>query len=185
MERTALQRRPTAVAREAVCEYEELGFSALWIPESPAGKEALTHAAILLAASQEITVATGIAILWARDPIAMMSGSRTLADAFPGRFLLGLGVSHASTATLRGHHYRRPVASMRESRDRSRRDLTHSRASDWSLKGRLKKGRCWDLVERRSPDAVDRLRAQSEEAIHGHTAGTLCSSPGNRLPRDP
>lgn len=73
----------------------------------------LSYASILLSASDHITVATGIAILWARDPIAMANASRTLADAYPGRFLLGIGVSHETTATARGHQYQAPVASMR------------------------------------------------------------------------
>jgi probable F420-dependent oxidoreductase len=109
-----LQRRPTEEAIEVVNELEELGYRSVWIPESPFGKDVLTFSGVLLGASTSITVATGIAIVWARDPAAMMNAGRTLGDAHPGRFLLGIGISHESTAAARGHDYRRPVHAMRD-----------------------------------------------------------------------
>ncbi|GLW99865.1 LLM class F420-dependent oxidoreductase [Microtetraspora sp. NBRC 16547] len=108
----ALGRISAYSAREAVAEIEELGFGTLWFGEGSATKEALTNAAILLCASRKITVGTGIANIWARDATAMASGSATLAEAFPGRFVLGIGVSHAPLVQARGHDYRRPVAAM-------------------------------------------------------------------------
>lgn len=109
-----LQRRPTGEAIEVVNELEELGYRSVWVPESPFGKDVLTFSGVLLGASTSITVATGIAIVWARDPAAMMNAGRTLGDAHPERFLLGIGISHESTAAARGHDYRRPVHAMRE-----------------------------------------------------------------------
>lgn len=109
-----LQRRPTGEAIEVVNELEQLGYGSVWVPESPFGKDVLTFSGILLGGSKSITVATGIAIVWARDPAAMMNAGRTLGDAHPERFLLGIGISHESTAAARGHHYRRPVRAMRE-----------------------------------------------------------------------
>ncbi len=106
--------RPASEAREVVAELEELGYGALWFGESPLAKEALTHAAVLLAASRRIVVATGIANIWAREPLAMSTAGKTLAEAFPGRFLLGMGVSHAPVVESLGHEYVRPVARMRE-----------------------------------------------------------------------
>jgi probable F420-dependent oxidoreductase len=108
-----LQRRPTGEAIETVNELDELGYSSVWVPESPFGKNVLTFSAVLLGASADITVATGIAIVWARDPVAMMNAGRTIGDAHPGRFVLGIGISHESTTLARGHDYRRPVESMR------------------------------------------------------------------------
>lgn len=108
-----LQRRPTAQALELVDEWGQLGYGAAWVPESPGGKNVLTFAAVLLGGTRRIPVATGIAIIWGRDPVAMMNASRTLVDAFPGRFLLGIGVSHESTAVLRGHEYRKPLSASR------------------------------------------------------------------------
>lgn len=109
-----LQRRPTGEAIEVVHELEELGYQSVWVPESPFGKDVLTFSGVLLGASTSITVATGIAIVWARDPAAMMNAGRTLGDAHPERFLLGIGISHESTALARGHDYRRPVHAMRK-----------------------------------------------------------------------
>ncbi len=109
-----LQRRPTGEAIEVVNELEALGYRSVWVPESPFGKDVLTFSAVLLGASTSITVATGIAIVWARDPAAMMNAGRTLGDAHPERFLLGVGISHERTALTRGHNYRRPVHAMGE-----------------------------------------------------------------------
>lgn len=104
--------QPAAKAQEATAELEQLGFGAIWFPES-VGREALTHAGLLLAASRRIVVATGIANIYARDPVTMAAAQNTLAEAYPNRFLLGLGVSHIPLVESRGHRYGKPVASMR------------------------------------------------------------------------
>ncbi|WP_043639053.1 TIGR03620 family F420-dependent LLM class oxidoreductase [Nonomuraea candida] len=109
-----LSRESAAFEREAAAEVESLGFGALWVGETPDGKEALTHAALLLGATRRLTVATGIANIWARDATAAANGANALAEAFDNRFVLGLGVSHAPLVTQRGHDYRRPVAAMRD-----------------------------------------------------------------------
>lgn len=104
---------PAAAAQEAVREIEALGFGAVWIPEA-FGKEALTHAGLLLAGSKRIVVATGIANVWARDAMAMAAAQKTLCEAYPDRFLLGIGVSHQPLVHgMRGHDYRRPYEFMR------------------------------------------------------------------------
>ena len=105
--------QPAAKAREAAAELEQLGFGAIWFPES-VGRESLTNAALLLGATSRIVIATGIANIYARDPVTMAAGQKTLAEAYPGRFLLGLGVSHIPLVEqVRGHRYGKPVASMR------------------------------------------------------------------------
>jgi probable F420-dependent oxidoreductase len=105
--------QPAAKAREAVAELEQLGFTAVWFPET-VGRESLTHAALLLGATSRIVIATGIANIYARDCVTMAAGQNTLAEAYPGRFLLGLGVSHIPLVEqVRGHSYGKPVASMR------------------------------------------------------------------------
>jgi probable F420-dependent oxidoreductase len=103
--------QPAAKAQEAVAELEQLGFGAIWFPES-IGREALTHAGLLLAATRSITVATGIANIYARDPVTMAAAQNTLAEAYPARFALGLGVSHIPLVELRGHAYGKPVTVM-------------------------------------------------------------------------
>jgi probable F420-dependent oxidoreductase len=108
-----LDYQPAAKAREAAAELEQLGFGAIWFPES-VGREALTNAALLLGATSRIVIATGIANIYARDAVTMAAGQKTLAEAYPGRFLLGLGVSHIPLVEqVRGHKYGKPVASMR------------------------------------------------------------------------
>jgi probable F420-dependent oxidoreductase len=104
---------PAAKAQEAVAELEELGFGALWLGEAT-GREALTNAGLLLAGTKRIVIATGIANIYGRDPVTMAAAQKTLAEAYPNRFLLGLGVSHVPLVEqLRGHRYDKPVATMR------------------------------------------------------------------------
>jgi probable F420-dependent oxidoreductase len=107
-----LSLRAAAETRALVRELEELGYSAIWFGEGVGTKEALTQAATLLAWTEHAVVATGIANIYARDPMATANGARTLADAYPGRFLLGIGVSHAPSVAQRGHAYARPLATM-------------------------------------------------------------------------
>ena len=108
-----LDPQPSTRAREAVRALEALGYGAVWFPES-LGREALTNAGVLLAGSGRIVVATGIANIYARDAVATANAQKTLCEAYPGRFLLGLGVSHApSVEQIRGHRYGPPVAVMR------------------------------------------------------------------------
>ena len=105
--------QPAAKVREAAADLEQLGFGAIWFPES-VGRESLTHAALLLGATSRIVIATGIANIYARDPVTTAAGQNTLAEACPGRFLLGLGVSHIPLVEqIRGHSYGKPLASMR------------------------------------------------------------------------
>jgi probable F420-dependent oxidoreductase len=92
---------------------EEWGYTALWLPESR-GRNALAHSAWLLANTERLIVATGIANIYARDPMAMANGQRGLSEQSDGRFLLGIGVSHRPMVQgLRGHSYGKPVATMR------------------------------------------------------------------------
>ena len=109
----SLELQPARRAQEAAAEIEALGYGALWIPEAM-GREALTHAGLLLAGTRRLPVATGIANVWARDAMAMAAAEKTLDEAYPGRFLLGLGVSHAPLVdAVRGHHYEKPLTFMR------------------------------------------------------------------------
>ena len=107
------ERMPAATEREYARAVESLGFNALWIPESLGSKEAFAHASLLLSATKTLIVATGIANIWARDAVAMQNGARALVDAYPDRFLLGMGVSHAPSVKTRGQTYARPLEHMR------------------------------------------------------------------------
>ncbi len=107
-----LQANTAADEQAAITAYGGMGYAATWFPESIGSKEALSHAALLLAAGPRMVVATGIANIYARDAAAMISGARTLAEAYPGRFVLGIGVSHAPSVAARGGTYGRPIETM-------------------------------------------------------------------------
>ncbi len=109
----ALQRMGAQEAGSTLRQIEALGFPVVWIPETVGNKEIFSHAALLLASSPRIAVASGIASIHARDPMAMANGARALAEAYPGRFVLGIGVSHATSVATRGGSYGPPVETMR------------------------------------------------------------------------
>jgi probable F420-dependent oxidoreductase len=108
----AISRAGAGEARETVQELEELGVPAIWYPEGVATKESLAFGALLLSWTRSLTVVSGITSVYSRDATAAANGARTLGDAFPGRFVLGLGVSHATHVASRGHDYARPLATM-------------------------------------------------------------------------
>jgi probable F420-dependent oxidoreductase len=105
---------PTPEAKRAAQVVEELGFGAIWIAEA-VGRDPFVSAAVLMSATEHLPVATGIANIYARDPMTMAAGQKTLAEAFPNRFLLGLGVSHGHlVAGVRKHDYSKPYSYMVE-----------------------------------------------------------------------
>ncbi len=107
-----LNGQPAAIQREFVREMERLGYGTIWYGEGLA-QEVFGRGAIYLAATERLVVASGIANIWARDAAAMANGGRTLSEAWPGRFILGIGVSHAPLVRIRGHDYERPYSAMR------------------------------------------------------------------------
>jgi probable F420-dependent oxidoreductase len=82
-----------AVAADAAIQLEELGYSALWLPGGP--QDAFDVASSLLAATSRVVVATGILSVWNYEPAATAANQAALTKSHPGRFLLGLGISHA------------------------------------------------------------------------------------------
>jgi len=97
---------------------EALGYSALWLPEA-VGRDPFVLAARLLDHTEHLVVATGVANVYARDPLAMKSAQYTLAEQSGGRFLLGIGISHQLLVEeWRGHEYGPPLTTMRSYLDR-------------------------------------------------------------------
>jgi alkanesulfonate monooxygenase SsuD/methylene tetrahydromethanopterin reductase-like flavin-dependent oxidoreductase (luciferase family) len=86
----------------AVAEIEELGYAALWFGEGK-GSEASTNASMLLAATSRLVMSTGIPNIFVRVAWATNAAAKTLASAYPDRFVLGLGVSHKPMFEIRGH----------------------------------------------------------------------------------
>lgn len=89
---------------EAAAELEELGFGAVWL----GGNSAARHAAPLLAATSTLTVGTSIQSIWQYEATESAASFAGLEAAHPGRFVLGLGVSHAKLAA----QYRRPYSAL-------------------------------------------------------------------------
>ena len=105
---------PATAAAEAVKRIESLGYSALWIPET-IGRHPFVHASWLLANTESLIIATGIANIYHREPGVTLAAQNTLNEQSGGRFLLGMGVSHKPLVEgVRGLNYGPPVATMRK-----------------------------------------------------------------------
>lgn len=105
--------KPAADAAAFAKQVEAMGYSALWIPET-VGRHPFAHAAWLLANTEKLVIGTGIASIYNRDAGAAMAGARTLAEQSGGRFIMGLGVSHAPLVEgVRGHTYGKPYSTMK------------------------------------------------------------------------
>src|SRR6516164_9330092 len=100
-ERTGVDPAATAAA------IERAGFTSAWIGGGNATPDAFARLRPLLAGSENLIVATGIANVWAWEPAQMRAAAAALAADFPGRFILGLGVSHEPAVTALGHPYQR------------------------------------------------------------------------------
>jgi probable F420-dependent oxidoreductase len=103
---------PAKDERVAIARIEELGYGAAWYGEGLSNREAMSHGALLLEASERLVVASGIANIWARDAAAAINGANTLNEAYGGRFVLGLGASHGPIVNTRGHDYAKPLTAM-------------------------------------------------------------------------
>jgi probable F420-dependent oxidoreductase len=108
-----LRRADPSAITEAAAELDELGFGSIWIPGGHGG-DVFGDAARLLAATTSATVATGILNVWMHTPEETATGHAALTGEHPGRFLLGLGVSHEPAVTNSGQTYARPLAKMRD-----------------------------------------------------------------------
>jgi probable F420-dependent oxidoreductase len=110
---SAFDAHPSADAQAATVELEQLGYRTLWLNEAT-GRDPFVMAGLLLAATSSITLALGIANIYARDAMTTAAAQKTLAEAYPGRFLLGLGVSSpVLVEKVRGHDYGKPLSYMR------------------------------------------------------------------------
>ena len=109
----ALETMPAAEERDAVAEIESFGYRAIWFPESVDSREAFAHASWLLASTESPVVARDREHLGARPDRDRRTDWRMLSDAYPERFLLGIGVSHRVGRATRAT-YERPYSAMRE-----------------------------------------------------------------------
>lgn len=98
------EHQSAAQMRESIGELEEQGWRAFWFPEV-GGREAFTHAAFLLSCTERMHIINGIAQISAREPQQAYGAALLLADAYPGRHVLGLGVGRSRPGI-------KPVAAM-------------------------------------------------------------------------
>ncbi|HEX4290390.1 MAG TPA: TIGR03620 family F420-dependent LLM class oxidoreductase [Trebonia sp.] len=92
-------------------EIEAAGFTSVWFPRmnSPEDLAAVEPA---LAATKRLVLGTGIASVWTWTPADLAAETNRLAAAYPDRFILGLGVSHAPAVEASGQAYLKPYSKM-------------------------------------------------------------------------
>lgn len=91
---------------------ERAGFTSAWVGGGNPDQAAFARLRAQLAGSERLIVATGIASIWAWEPAGLRAAAEALEADFPGRFILGLGVSHAPAVEALGHAYQRPLAQL-------------------------------------------------------------------------
>jgi probable F420-dependent oxidoreductase len=109
---------PASRVRTEAAQLETLGYSALWVPEGSSSRDVFAHLALLLAATDRMTVASGIANITARQPEVMARGARTVVDGWGNRAVVGIGVGHEYSTKERGIAWAQPLSRMRTYLDR-------------------------------------------------------------------
>jgi probable F420-dependent oxidoreductase len=87
---------------EQAVEIEKLGYGAVWVGGSPAGD--LNYVDPILEATETLQVATGIINVWTADAAEVAEAYHRVEAAYPGRFLLGIGIGHPEHT----EEYRKP-----------------------------------------------------------------------------
>jgi probable F420-dependent oxidoreductase len=105
---------PVSLQREAAARLERAGYRTAWVNEPFGGKDALVQLALLLPATERIAFGTSVANIWARAPQIAHGAAAMLAQAYPGRLVLGLGVGIPQQAAMAGREYGSPLAVMRD-----------------------------------------------------------------------
>ena len=103
--------------RAAVRRLEDAGYQAIWTNEV-IGKDAFVQLGVLLAAAERTVFGTFIANIWARPAQTMHAAAAQLAEAYPGRLAVGLGVGYPEQAASVGQKFGSPLATMRDYLDR-------------------------------------------------------------------
>jgi probable F420-dependent oxidoreductase len=99
-------------ASESAAELEELGYTALWIPDI--GGAIFDDVDRLLGSTKRVTLATGVLNLWMHSAEETAAGYVRVTDAHGPRFLVGIGVSHASVVAqvAKPGLYTKPLSAM-------------------------------------------------------------------------
>lgn len=97
---------------QQAAEIEALGYGAIWVGGSPPA--ALDWVEPLLGATERLKVATGIVNIWTAAAGPVAESFHRINTAYPGRFLLGIGVGHPEAHT----EYRKPIDALTEYLDK-------------------------------------------------------------------
>jgi len=87
---------------EQAIEIEKLGYGAIWIGGSPAADLEIVDP--ILEQTETLQVATGIVNVWRAPADEVAEAYHRIENAYPGRFLLGIGIGHPET----NEDYRNP-----------------------------------------------------------------------------
>ena len=104
---------PADLQRTAVRRLKDAGYQAIWTNEL-VGKDAFVQLGVLLAATERTVMGTFIANIWARPAQTMHAAAAQLAEAYPGRLAVGLGVGYPEQAASVGQEFGSPLAMMRD-----------------------------------------------------------------------
>jgi probable F420-dependent oxidoreductase len=153
----AFDARPAAQVAIDARGIETLGFPALWVPEGGGSRDVIGNLSWLLASTERLTVASGIANITARQPEVLQAGATLLADAYGNRVVLGIGVGHEYTTERRGVAWDRPLE-----RTRGYLDAMDAAAGTWPAPA---------VAPRRLLAALadGMLRLSAERALGAHT----------------
>ena len=103
----------TDVQRESVRKLEAAGYRMAWNNEIVWDKDVFVHLALLLAATEQMAFGSSIANIWARTPQVAGLAAANVAEAFPERFILGIGVGYEGQALSVGKEWGHPLDNMR------------------------------------------------------------------------
>jgi len=108
----ALRNGERSAVLEAAAELEELGYGTIWFPGGQ--HEGLAeHIQAMLEHTRRVVVATGIVSIWTHPAAAIAAMHHRITQAFPGRFLLGIGISHQHVVQGAGLQYEKPLQKLR------------------------------------------------------------------------
>src|SRR5690348_753778 len=108
----SLRRGERQAIVEAAAELDELGYGALWFPGA-GHDDIVDHIWALLKGTRRAVVATGIVSVWTHPAQTMAEAHHAFTQAYPERFLLGIGISHQHAVEGAGIKYEKPLQKLR------------------------------------------------------------------------
>jgi alkanesulfonate monooxygenase SsuD/methylene tetrahydromethanopterin reductase-like flavin-dependent oxidoreductase (luciferase family) len=156
--------------RAAVRRLERVGYRTAWTNEV-IGKDALAQLAVLLAATERMAFGTCVANIWARLPQTAHGAAADLAQAYPDRFTLGLGVGYPQQAESVGREFGSPLATMRDY-------VTGMDGQTWPPAPDTAYPRGERAEDARAGRRDRRRRAARRAAAGAHRAGQAAARPG-------